>query len=174
MMCQLHGVKGCTICPPIWRFAVYGRPAPQGSKVHVGRGILVEASMHVRPWREAVRETCWQAKPPGAPPLDGPLVARMVFTVAKPLGAPRRRRTWPAVAPDLSKLLRSTEDALTDAGVWVNDGRVVEYSRLAKVYPGEDGEALLSPGVRIAVYRVSDEVLLPYSREDPNAISAAH
>lgn len=171
-MCQLHGADDCATCPAGWRFAVYGRPAPQGSKVHVGRGIMVEASMHVRPWRDAVRESCSWEKPPGAPPLDGPLVARMVFTVAKPVGAPRRRKTWPAVTPDLSKLLRSTEDALTDAGVWVSDARVVEYVRLAKVYPGEDVEALESPGVRIAVYQVSDD--LQRSREDTNVIPTTH
>ena len=53
--------------------------------------------------------------------------------------------------PDLSKLLRSTEDALTDAGLWADDARVVEYERLAKVYPGEDPEALPVPGVRIEI-----------------------
>ena len=36
---------------------VYGVPAPQGSKRHVGHGILVESSKKLRPWRDAVRWT---------------------------------------------------------------------------------------------------------------------
>ena len=45
--------------------------------------------------------------------------------------------------------MRSTEDALSDAGFWADDARVVEYGRLAKVFPGEDPDALQSPGVVI-------------------------
>ncbi len=35
--------------------------------------------------------------------------------------------------PDLSKLLRGIEDAITEAGLWADDARVAEYVRLAKV-----------------------------------------
>ena len=135
-------------------FTAYGTPAPQGSKRHVGRGVMVESSKAVKPWREAVKAAALDAMA-GAPPLDGALVARMVFTVRKPASAPKRRRTWPDRTPDLSKLCRATEDALTEAGVWADDARVVEYERLAKVFPGEDPEALHLPGVRITVARVA-------------------
>jgi len=40
--------------------------------------------------------------------------------------APRR----PAKMPDLSKLVRATEDALTDAGLWRDDAQVVEISAM--------------------------------------------
>ena len=53
--------------------------------------------------------------------------------------------------PDLSKLARSTEDALSDAGLIADDARIVEYERLAKVFPGEDPDALEAPGVLIVV-----------------------
>lgn len=33
---------------------VHGLPAPQGSKRHVGRGVMVESSKNVKPWRSAV------------------------------------------------------------------------------------------------------------------------
>ena len=82
-------------------------------------------------------------------PFDGPLRLRMVFTLQKPASAPKRTRTWPIRYPDLSKLTRSTEDALTSSGLIADDARIVEYSRLAKVFPGEDPEALDSPGVVI-------------------------
>lgn len=133
----------------------YGIPAPQGSKKFVGlaksgRGILVESSKKVRPWRQDVKAAALVVRD-GAPPLDAAVVVRMVFTMPKPASAPKRRRSYPMRMPDLSKLARSTEDALTDAGIWQDDARVVEYTRLAKVYPGEDPEALEAPGVRIEV-----------------------
>lgn len=158
-----------------YHFDVYGTPAPQGSKKFVGltkkgRGVMVESSQKVKPWREAVKDAALATRgvrtsqyqryrgnntiPPAVPaaPIDGPIVCRMVFTVAKPASAPKRRRTWPMSKPDLSKLVRSTEDALSDAGLWKDDARVVEYQRLAKVYPGEDAEALDTPGCTIEVW----------------------
>jgi Holliday junction resolvase RusA-like endonuclease len=134
---------------------VYGSPAPQGSKKFVGlaksgRGILTESSKKVRPWRQDVKAAALTARN-GAAPLDAPVRVRMVFTMPKPASAPKRKRTFPCRMPDLSKLARSTEDALTEAGIWKDDARVVEYARLAKVYPGEDPEALDAPGVRIVV-----------------------
>jgi Holliday junction resolvase RusA-like endonuclease len=75
----------------------------------------------------------------------------MVFTLPKPKSAPKRRRSWPNRTPDVSKLARSTEDALTTAGIWADDARVVEYTRLAKVFPREDPDALESSGVVIEI-----------------------
>lgn len=140
------------------RIIVYGHPAPQGSKKFVGRarngrGILVESSRRVKPWREDVKAAAIAARN-GSPPLDGPLVASMVFTVPKPASAPKRRRVYPMRKPDLSKLVRSTEDALTDAGVIADDARIVEYVRIAKVFPREDPQALEAPGVRIEIRRL--------------------
>lgn len=134
---------------------VYGSPAPQGSKKFVGlaksgRGILAESSKKVKPWRQDVKAAALTVRD-GAVPMDAAVRVRMVFTMPKPASAPKRKRTFPCRMPDLSKLARSTEDALTEAGIWRDDARVVEYSRLAKVYPGEDPEALDAPGVRIEV-----------------------
>lgn len=142
-------------------FIVYGMPAPQGSKKFVGvnkagRGVLVESSKNVRPWRQDVMAAAVAAREQMAAqcPLDGPLLASMVFTLPKPASAPKKRRTWPHKKPDVSKLARSTEDAISDAGLWADDARVVEYSRLAKVFPGEDPDALVSPGVRVRISRM--------------------
>jgi crossover junction endodeoxyribonuclease RusA len=137
------------------KLRIYGSPAPQGSKKFVGlnkagRGIMVESSKKVRPWREDVKAAALAARN-GAAPLDGPIVVRMVFTLPKPSSAPKRRRTYPCRKPDVSKLARSTEDALVDAGLMVDDARIVEYERLAKVFPNEDPEALEAPGVYISI-----------------------
>jgi Holliday junction resolvase RusA-like endonuclease len=142
-------------------FVVYGTPAPQGSKSfrgiskHTGRAVMVESSKKVAPWRKVVKQEAQLAfMRADRVVLDGPLIARMVFTLPKPKNAPKRSRTWPDRMPDLSKLQRSTEDALTDAGLIADDARIVEYSRAAKVFPGEDPEALDAPGVRIVIARL--------------------
>ena len=135
---------------------VIGSPAPQGSKKFVGvtkagRGLMVESSKKVKPWRQDVKDAA-VAVMAGAAPLDGPLMALMTFTLPKPASAPKTRRTWPCRKPDASKLARSTEDALTDAGVWVDDARVVALVAV-KVYPGEGEDALHVPGAVIRVFQ---------------------
>jgi Holliday junction resolvase RusA-like endonuclease len=147
------------LAEPVMRIVVRGTPAPQGSKRHVGGGRMIESSAKVRPWRQdvaAAADTLIEPLRPDWRPLDGPLAVSMVFTLRKPQSAPKRTRTYPIRTPDLSKLVRSTEDALTGL-VWVDDARVVEYVRLAKVYPGEDALALDSPGAQIEIYRVGEQ-----------------
>lgn len=155
-----------TLAPAVITLEVYGEPATQGSKrawvnAKTGRAQMIEqTSDRLIPWRSAVTTFARRAMEISGTnerraPLDGPLAARMVFTVRKPLSAPKTRRTWPHKGKDVSKLARAAEDALTAAGLWVDDSRVVEYERLAKVYPGEDPEALDVPGVRITVWQVA-------------------
>jgi len=141
------------------KFTAYGMPAPQGSKsfkgLRDGHAILAESSKKVKPWRQRVKTAAAFCKGEGAP-LDGALICRMIFTMPKPKSAPKRRKVYPIGRPDLSKLVRSTEDAMTDAGLIADDARIVEYSRVAKVYPGEDDEALNMPGVVVTVQRLAD------------------
>lgn len=140
---------------------VYGIPAPQGSKRFVGhakngRGLMVESSAAVKPWREAVKFAA--VDKPQAHALFGmklPLECEMIFTLPKPKSAPKKRRTWPATRPDLSKLIRSTEDALTDAGVWDDDARVISV-RARKCYPKEGTDALDRPGAVIRIRAASE------------------
>ena len=101
-------------------------------------------------------------------PLDGPLVASMVFTFARPKGHYRTGRNAhllrdsaparPHGMPDLSKILRSTEDALKGI-VWHDDARVVGYARLGKFYAGTDAVDVLSmPGCVIRVWPLDEAV----------------
>lgn len=159
---------------------VHGQPAPQGSKmarpIYKGKGAdrqftgkvaQVESSKSgVDAWRGDVKDAAraFLDRTAGLP-LDGPLAVSMVFTFARPdshFGTGRNAGVvkpsappWPAVMPDLSKLVRSTEDALTAAGVWRDDSRVVQYRTLAKTYPGGHPLALPVPGARIWVWRLS-------------------
>lgn len=144
-------------------FTVIGMPAPQGSKKFVGltkagRGLLVESSKKVKPWRMDVKAAAEIVRKSIPATLDGPLWVSMVFTLPKPASAPKKRRSWPDKKPDLSKLVRSTEDAISDAGLWADDARVVEYGRLAKVFPLEDPSALPVPGVRVMVRQIVERI----------------
>jgi Holliday junction resolvase RusA-like endonuclease len=128
---------------------VHGTPAPQGSKRHVGGGRMIESSKAVKPWREAVKWAALDVLMPDAEPLAGPLAVSIWFALTKPASAPKTRRIWPAKRPDLDKLVRSTFDALGEAGVWGDDAQVVSVIA-SKAYAG-DGGALNVPGARIAV-----------------------
>lgn len=152
-------------------FCVYGKPAPQGSKhprpiyrgsgknrVFTGRVALVESSADVKPWRERVAQVAARAVSLDHELLDGALVADMVFTLEKGDSLPRWL-DWHERKPDLSKLARSTEDALTDV-VWRDDARLSDYRRLAKRFVGsDDPDALEKPGAVIRVWRVPDALI---------------
>jgi Holliday junction resolvase RusA-like endonuclease len=161
--------------PAALAITVHGRPAPQGSKrafairrggVPTGRVAVIESSHdRVKSWRQAVMDAAWPAigDRHGGPPLTGPLEVSMVFVMPRPKGHYRTGRNAhllrdsaparPAGMPDLSKLCRATEDALTDIGVWADDAQVVEYARLAKVYPGTG--TLAAPGALITIRQVT-------------------
>lgn len=130
---------------------VYGMPAPQGSKKHVGNGVMIESSKKVKPWRQDVSAAAVAC---GQQLLDGPVRVSMTFTLPKPKSAPKIRRTYPDRKPDLSKLVRSTEDALTTAAVWGDDARVVECLA-AKRYPCEGPDALDRPGAVIRIEAIA-------------------
>ena len=129
----------------ILQFSVRGIPAPQGSKRHVGGGVMIESSKKVKPWREAVKWAAIEAMPEGWEKLDGPLVLSVGFWMPRPKSAKKAIAAFRM--PDLSKLIRSTEDALTDAGVWVDDARVCSIMA-DKQY--ETPHCL--PGAMISVY----------------------
>lgn len=149
---------------------VYGTPGPQGSKTVKGTrrtktgkliANLVESSAKVKPWRanvveaakEAVRTSHYGCLANRWPLFDGPVAVSMVFTLQAPQRMPKGR-TCPSVKPDISKLIRSTEDALTDARIWADDALVVAYRDTAKTYPGGHRDALDSPGAVIRVWAI--------------------
>lgn len=149
-----------TAAPARLRVFVYGTPAPQGSKRHVGNGVMVESSPKVRPWREDVKLAALRALEL-TPEWDR--AARVVrlavtFTLARPRAhyrtgrhADELREGAPALhgtKPDLDKLLRSTCDALGTAGVYVDDSRVAA-AVACKLYVGSPGAPLSVPGAWI-------------------------
>jgi Holliday junction resolvase RusA-like endonuclease len=143
---------------------VYGVPGPQGSKrfmgMRGGKGILVESSKKVKPWREAVKWAAMTAREDAGyyagsgrgSVLRGAVEVEMIFTLPRPKSAKKGVRA--DKRPDLSKLVRSTEDALTDAGAWEDDARVVRCIS-AKVYPGEGQDSLDVPGAVIRIRSIA-------------------
>ncbi len=116
---------------------VPGQPAPKGSKRAFMRPgmkfpVLVESSKEgVKSWEVALREVGARAMVGRQPFVDTPLELRIVFSRYRPKGHFTARGTrsskWtlaPSSAPDLSKLVRATEDAWNKL-VWDDDSRIV-------------------------------------------------
>lgn len=121
------------------RFTVVGDPAAQGSKRHVGRGILVESSKLLAPWRTTVVAEASQAMA-GIRPLTGPLNVVLAFRVQRPKSHYRSNGelkpaapTFSEKRPDSDKLARAILDSLTVAGVWLDDSQVASL-RVLKLY----------------------------------------
>ena len=99
-------------------FEVIGLPAAQGSKRHVGNGVMVESSKKVAPWRDSVAGAARDiAERIGdSAPFDGPLDLDVTFRF--PMPASRKAAVRSAghapktTAPDLDKLIRAVGDAL--------------------------------------------------------------
>lgn len=134
--------------PPTVLFVrVYGEPAPQGSKSFKGtfrdkggrqRGIMVESSKKVAPWRDSVALAVVNANMLAGLLFDGPV--RLTVRFLMPRGKSEPKKTRPHTrAPDLSKLVRATEDAITTSGAWRDDAQVVELVAIKET--AEPGEA---------------------------------
>lgn len=155
------------------RFTTYAKPAPKGSKTPTGqvrrtkRGgltpVLRESSKGVKGFEEQVAWRAKMALQKLTPqerrqfPLEGPLVARMVFTIQRYTRG-KAFADAPSVMPDVSKYVRAAEDAVKGL-LWTDDGRVVGYDLIWKSYPGRHPEALEKPGLVMAVRRATHEEL---------------
>lgn len=110
------------------RFTAYGVPQPKGStKAFLPKGwkrpIITADNTKTKPWAEAVKHAALDALK-GAPPILAPAVLVLRFYLPRPTSAPKRI-IEPAKKPDLDKLVRTAKDALTQAGVYHDDGQVV-------------------------------------------------
>jgi crossover junction endodeoxyribonuclease RusA len=154
---------------------VYGTPAPQGSKrafavrgkggVPTGKVAVIESSHdRVKSWRQAVIDAAQEARPRwgGAFTPGMPLELTVAFWLKRPKGHYRTGKNahllrelaplHPAGMPDLSKLIRSTEDALTAVGIWGDDAQVVTCSA-AKVWCPRDH----APGAHITIREIWEQ-----------------
>jgi Holliday junction resolvase RusA-like endonuclease len=114
-------------------FDVVGLPAPQGSHTKMPNGALVSGSSTTgrkahKAWRQAVAEAARELADDR--PYDGALALDVVFRLPMPASRSKTVRTLGDVPqtkkPDGDKLLRTTLDALTDAGLIADDARVFD------------------------------------------------
>ena len=137
-------------------FNVNGTPGAQGSKINYGKGRMAESSKKVAPWRTDVKAAAQEALLDSEWDTTTPEIAALVlFRIRRPKSHYRTGRYAHLLrddAPtfvtsrgvgDLDKLLRSTFDALTAAGVIGDDSwivRVESEKRYSGGTPGADIE----------------------------------
>lgn len=118
------------------KFSVTGTPAPQGSK-KVFNGHVVEASNKVKPWRQDVKYALmFVVEAIDVSPLTNANISvHIEFCMKRPKSHYRKDGSIKATSPifhsskpDLDKLVRSTLDAITESGIWKDDGQVVKIN----------------------------------------------
>jgi len=141
-------------------FTVFGLAAPAGSKRALPAGgrpgarpIIVDDSKRSRPWKRQVAQVAGTTMM-SRPLLDGPLELHVVFYVPRPkghYGTGRNAGTvkasapaWPTVKPDLTKLVRAVEDAMTGI-VWRDDSQIVKQV-VTKKYTTEAARCVVGVG----------------------------
>jgi len=139
-------------------FFVPGRPGPSGSissypNKKTGKYIAAPASRYKKPWMQAVRAFAMMAY--RGKLLTGPIHLSVEFVLQRPKkhwGTGKNKGKLKASAskyhltdPDLHKLIRSTEDALTGV-IWRDDRQVVTSSLLKRYSNGEKTGALIVVG----------------------------
>jgi crossover junction endodeoxyribonuclease RusA len=114
------------------RLFVAGNPAPQGSKRHVGGGVLVESCKRLPDWRKDVRAACLDVDGQPKMRFDGAVALHLEFVLYRPKSLPKTKPTPPATKkPDLDKVARAIFDAMKTAGV-VRDDSYIVFSTLHK------------------------------------------
>lgn len=122
---------------------VYGTARPAGSKrafIRGKRAIVTDANPNAKPWKQQVAQIAGEAMG-DRPLLEGALRVSFIFVVPRPKGhftttgslsAAGRRKPYPTVKPDVLKLARAVEDALSGV-VYRDDAQIVD-ERLVKHY----------------------------------------
>ncbi|AUH68500.1 RusA family crossover junction endodeoxyribonuclease [Gordonia sihwensis] len=138
---------------------VEGRPAPQGSKRHIGNGRMLESSKAVGPWRTEIAS---EARRRGGMLPPGPVGANLDFVMPRPKQTAKRRPTPPAVKrPDLDKLTRAVFDAIT--GIWITDDSHIVTLHATKRIAEPDEPA----GVAISLTALTRPHCFVCHRDDP-------
>jgi len=142
-----------------WSLRVNGVPVPQGSKTSfrhskTGKVVMVDANKNLAAWRALVSARARSAWGVDRPPLAGPVIVTALFYLPRPKGHYGTGRNagvlkpsapvYPAVKPDLDKLVRAVFDSLKVAGVWADDALCVGLGGTGKFYADavEPGVAL--------------------------------
>lgn len=127
-----------------YQLVVYGKPEPGGSKRHVGGGRIIDANPNVAGWKHLVGYEAL-AQRNGRPMLEGPLKLTLLFFVRRPKshygsnGLLPSAPTFPTTRPDVTKLTRAVEDAMT--GVLYHDDAQIVQQAVKRRYAQRDQPA---------------------------------
>lgn len=150
------------------KFFVPGLPAPGGSKKtytwrakdgRSGTSIVDAGGQKTMNWRAAVSQAACEAMTAFPQPFCGPLFLGITFVLPRPkvhFGVNGNLKlsadAYPEKRPDATKLLRSTEDAMTHI-VWADDAQVVAME-VRKIYGSPVGAEITVKSV-VRAARVS-------------------
>lgn len=130
---------------PLTRF-VPGIPAPQGSAraivhKHTQRAVLIKANdKRQKSWRGDIRDALTDGYGQPHARFEAAVAVELAFVMPRPKSTPKTRATPAATKkPDLDKLVRAVFDAITSAGVWVDDSAAVDVHATKRI--AERGES---------------------------------
>lgn len=109
-------------------------PTEQGSKKHVGRGMMVDANPMLKHWRKLVSEKVAEVMVGQEAFLLQPVVADFTFYMRRPKshfgarGLLPSAPKYPIRTPDVDKLARAIMDSITDGRAWDDDARAVDMN----------------------------------------------
>lgn len=120
-------------------YTIEGTPRPQGSKRHVGNGVMIESSRHVKEWRAFARLKAVEAMREKER-IDRPHAVRIrvAFCFDRPKKHLRKGAVridapeYHTARPDSDKLLRALLDSMSE--VVFEDDSQVAVIRVEKVY----------------------------------------
>jgi crossover junction endodeoxyribonuclease RusA len=131
-----------------YSFTVWGTAAPQGSKRHVGKGVMLESSDRVRPWRQDVRFAALEERPSDWD-MATAMSVELTFRFPRPAshygnknGIIYLKTSAPpepvsARLGDIDKLSRAVLDALIGVA-YIDDRQVVELVARKAYLMGRD------------------------------------
>ena len=100
------------------------------------------------PWQDAIQRVAFLTRG-HQERLDEPVTLTLTFFLPRPPSVPKSRLA-PHTKPDLDKLVRAVLDAMTKAGIYKDDSRVVSMT-VHKRYAGGWGDESLFPRPRVVV-----------------------
>ena len=88
---------------------------------------LIPMDKKERPWRNHVRDTILNQKPPTIPP-DSYVTVETTFYLPRPKTIHPSKRKHPTVKPDIDKLQRALYDAITETHIWNDDCQITDVT----------------------------------------------
>ena len=102
----------------------------RGRAVRVGAGVRVVTPKPTRSYEATVAQVAGWARKNAPWPVPGPLLVDIEAVHRRPGGAFRQAdpdgRMWRPRKPDIDNVIKAILDGLGQAGVWQDDGQVVE------------------------------------------------